>query len=123
MLYCVNNHCSLPLHIALADVIDSCCGSTEVLSIHNRLGDPSSKDTLEHFQVAKASEMKAMVLSDCDRPGAFCHASIDDIDKNSQFAAVYANQDSLGFIEQLFMQQPLLDLLRMKVTCQFHSQK
>lgn len=38
MLHCINNRCSLPLHLALADVVDSYSGSAELLSILNRLG-------------------------------------------------------------------------------------
>ena len=47
MLHCVNSHCSLPLHLVLADVVASYSGSAELPSILNRLGATSSRDTLE----------------------------------------------------------------------------
>ena len=97
MLYCINSRCNLPLHLALADVIDSYSGSAELLAIMNRLGAASSKDSLERFQVSQASAMNEMVLSNCVNPGSFCTTSIDNIDKNAPFAAVYANQESRGF--------------------------
>ena len=71
MMYSVSNHCVLPLHLALADVVDSYSGSEELLMILNRLGVTSSKETLQRFQVAHASAMQEKVLSDCVQPGAF----------------------------------------------------
>ena len=97
MLYFSNNSCCFPLHLALADVIDSYSGSTELLTIMNRLGAAISKDSLERFQVHQASVTNEMLPRDYIRPGSFYTASIDNIDKNSPFAVVYANQESRGF--------------------------
>ncbi len=87
MLHCVNSHCSLPLHLVLADVVDRYSGSAELLSNLNRLG-PSSRDTLERFQVAQAVSRNSLVMRDLINPSSFCTASIDNIDKNCPFAAV-----------------------------------
>ena len=97
MLHCVNSHCSLPLHLVLADVVDSYSGSAELLSILNRLGATSSRDTSEGFQVAQAVSRNSLVMRDLINPSSFCTASIDNIDKNCPFAAVYTEQSSRGF--------------------------
>ena len=117
-LHYVNSHCSLPLHHFLADVVDSYSGSAELLSILNRLGATSSRDTLERFQVAPAFSRNSFVMRDLINQSSFfaasidnidenspllihtsslCTASIDNIDKNCPFVAVYAEKSSRGF--------------------------
>lgn len=47
ILFCTNNQCCIPLHLVLADVIEACGGSTDLLSILNRVGAVASVDTLK----------------------------------------------------------------------------
>ena len=97
MLDCVNSHCSLLLHLVLADVVDSWRRSAELLSILNRIGATSSRDTLERFQVAQAVSRNFLLMTDLINLSSFCTASIDNIDKNCPFGAVYTEQSSRGF--------------------------
>ena len=96
LLFCVNRECHFPLNLIISDVIDKfTCSSTECLTILSRFGITVSKDSLVRYQVfaaKKEMEMKPSVLS-----SSFCVASVDNIDRNSQFAAVTASQKPRGF--------------------------
>ena len=46
LLFCTDDRCSLPLHMLVADVIESQGGSALLIRILNRLGLCASADTL-----------------------------------------------------------------------------
>ena len=86
-----------PLQVLTADIVDSFSGSTELLTVLNHLGLTTSKDSLER---SKMTQTRAVIGSGIARdftPSAFRIASVDNIDKNSPFAAVYAGQERRGF--------------------------
>ena len=47
ILFVTNSECFHPFHVLLADTIESCGGSTELITVLNRLGAVSSMDTLK----------------------------------------------------------------------------
>ena len=102
MLHCVNTHCSLSLHLVLADVVDSYSGSAELLSIVNRLGASSSRDTLERFQVPQAVSRNFLVMKDLINPSSFCTVSIDNIDKTARLLLCTLGRLLEAFIVYLF---------------------
>ena len=51
IMFVTNSECFHPFHVLLADTIESCGGSTELITVLNRLGAVSSVDTLKrHIQ-------------------------------------------------------------------------
>ena len=48
MIFVTYSECNSPFHTVLSDVIESCGGSTELITMLNRFGICSSVDTLKH---------------------------------------------------------------------------
>jgi len=46
ILIATNPECSYPFHISLADAVESCGGSSELITILNRIGATASLPTL-----------------------------------------------------------------------------
>lgn len=49
LLFVVNSECSFPFHVLLADTIESSGGSTELITVLNRVGAVASIDTLKRI--------------------------------------------------------------------------
>ena len=49
ILFITNTECNSPFHAVLSDVIESCGGSTELITILNRFSICSSVDTLNRI--------------------------------------------------------------------------
>ena len=47
IIFVTNSECNSPFHVVLSDVIESCGGSTELITMLNRFGICSSMDTLK----------------------------------------------------------------------------
>ena len=62
LLYCTNPKQPTPIHNLLADVVEVCGGSRQLLQILNRLGCVSSPDTHDRFvaQHAEARRQKSI---------------------------------------------------------------
>lgn len=56
-MFCVDDHCSMPMHILMSDLIESQRGTILVL---NRFGVCSSHDTLKRFIQSKVDTKKLM---------------------------------------------------------------
>ncbi|XP_072051451.1 uncharacterized protein [Amphiura filiformis] len=96
LLFCINAECSIPVQMMLGDVIDKFTNSsTECLTILSRFGVCVSKTSLVRFQVWISEHEMA---SKWDKlRSSFTVASIDNIDKNSSYAAVSSQQQNRGF--------------------------
>lgn len=58
IIFCTNPCCPTPLHYLLADEIEVCGGSQQLIGIFNRLGCVVSSDTHDRFVAEKALEHK-----------------------------------------------------------------
>ena len=77
---CTNPTQPLLLHDLLADVVDMCGGSRQLLGILNRLGYTSSPDTHDRFVTQHANEEQKRYLWDELSPITFTVASVDNFD-------------------------------------------
>ena len=90
-LFCATSgHCSVPLHILLADFIDASGGSSELISVLNRLGAVASADTLNrHICSVSVQRKTAGLLKDLNSE-SFTVASTDNLDFLQSHASVYS---------------------------------
>ena len=117
ILFCTNNQCCIPLHLLLADVIESCGGSADLLSILNRVGAVASFDTLKRHicevSLVRKEEGLLAHLSD----GSFTVSSTDNIDFLQPHAAVYAgSQHRSCHATSTQIVQPKPQLLRQSIS-------
>ena len=63
-MYCIDNQCSTPFHIVIADLIECFGGSAELVKFLNRFGVCVSYDTLlRHIQEkVEEEEQKGLLL-------------------------------------------------------------
>ena len=54
LMFCINPSCPSPIHTLLADTVEVCGGSHQLIKILNRLGATSSNDTHDRFVTHKA---------------------------------------------------------------------
>ena len=88
LLFCTNTQCCYPFHVQLADAVESCGGSAELLRILNRLGVTASLETLKRH-IHNVSEIRKQTGIDgllVDK--AFTIASADNIDFLSSYLSV-----------------------------------
>ncbi len=91
VLFCaISGHCSVPLHILLADFIDTSGGSSELISVLNRLGAVASADTLNQHICSVSVEHKTDGLLKDLNSESFTVASTDNIDFLQSHASVYS---------------------------------
>ena len=64
IMYCIDNHCSTPFHIVIADLLECFGGSAELVKFLNRFGVCVSYDTLlRHIQEkVEEEEQKGLLL-------------------------------------------------------------
>ena len=109
ILFCVDDRCSLPLHVLLADLIESQGGSEYLIQALNRLGICSSHDTLK-----RAIQSKVQAKHPCSNlfnSGAFTTISVDNIDFLHSFATVFkGNRNSSWHGTTVQLVQPLPSL-------------
>ncbi len=67
LLYCANPKRIIPVHNLLADVVEVCAGSRQLLKVLNTLGCVSSPDTHDRFVTkhAEVTRQKSICLRTC----------------------------------------------------------
>ncbi len=90
-LFCGSGgHCSVPLHIILADFVDASGGSSELISVLSRLGAVASTDTLNrHICTVSLQRKRDGLLNDLDKE-SFTVSCTDNIDISKSHASVYS---------------------------------
>ena len=92
MFCATSGRCSVPLHTVLTDFIEATGGSSELISVLNKLGAVASIETLEHHIVRVSTLRKAGgLLKDMDQ-STFTIASSDSIDFLQNHASVCAGR-------------------------------
>ena len=97
MMYTTNPFTCTTVHHLLADTVEVCGGSRQLLRILNRLGVTVSSDTHDRLvtEVAEREKQKSL-WSDLD-PNVFTVASTDNIDFLQSHAAVYCGNQSRSY--------------------------
>ena len=91
IVFCATGgRCSVPLHILLTDYIETSGGSSEIITILNRLGAVASKETLDrHIMRVSAQRVEEGLLKDLNNQ-VFTVATTDNIDFLQSHASVYS---------------------------------
>ena len=90
IIFINNSECNSPFHAALRVVIESCGGSTQLITILNRFGICSSVDTLKRIIHSVALHRKTAGIKSLLVDKAFTVASTDNVDFLQSNAAVYS---------------------------------
>ena len=80
ILFMTNSECNFPFHVVLSDTIESCGGSTELITILNRLGIVVSVETLKRTIQSVSQDRKDAGIKSLLVDKAFTVASADNID-------------------------------------------
>ena len=95
LMYCATGgRCSVPLHTVLSDFIEASGGSSEIITILNRLGAVASRDTLDRHIVNVSTQRKAKGLLKSLESNVFTVATTDNIDFLQSGASVYVGNQS-----------------------------
>ena len=96
MVFCMDNRCSMPFHVLIADLIDCFGGSTELIRILNRLGVCASTDTLlRHINTVVETDTKG-ILRELN-PAVITLFSMDNIDFLQSHAQVFCGNQQLSW--------------------------
>lgn len=89
LMFATNSSCDTIMHHLVADTVEMCSGSRNLVSILNRLGVCVSSDTHDRFVTLVAEkQQKASVWSELT-PDVFTIVSVDNIDFLQRHATVY----------------------------------
>lgn len=81
MLFCTDDRCSMPMHLLIADLIESQGGTAFLIQELNKLGVCSSQETLKRFIQSKVDtkvgKHPCQTFFNCD---SFTVVSVDNID-------------------------------------------
>ena len=91
VMFCASSgYCSTPLHTLLTDYIEATGGSSELISVLNKLGAVASSETLDRHIMRVSTQRKSDgLLKDLDS-STFTIATTDNIDFLQSHASVYA---------------------------------
>ena len=109
LFYTTNAQCSFPLHVLLADAIETCGGSDRLARLLNRFGVCASPDTHSRYVQYRVDKSKKDGPMRGLPDNAFMVASADNLDYIHSYARVYCgNQQSSwhGTTVQLVQPQP-----------------
>ena len=95
--FCTNPTKLLLIHDLLADAVEMCGGSRQLLRIFNRLGCTSSPDTHDRFVTQHADNQRTCSLWDQLPSAAFTVASVDNFDMLQSYSAVYCGNQQRSY--------------------------
>ena len=97
MVFCMDNRCSMPFHVLIADLIDCFSGSTELIRILNHLGVCVSTDTLLRHIHHTVGETDTKGILRQLNPTVITLFSMDNIDFLQSHAQVFCGNQQLSW--------------------------
>ena len=97
MMYCTHPHKPTAIHNLLADVVEVCGGSRQLLRILNRMGITSSPDTHDRFVTYQAEIHREKSIWESLPETVFTIASTDNFDMLQSYAAVYCGDHQRSY--------------------------
>ena len=97
LLYCTNPMKVPPIHNMLADIVEVCGGSRQLLRILNRLGCTSSPGTHDRFVTYHAEENRKKTVWDKLLKNVFTIASVDNFDILQSHSAVFCGDQNRSY--------------------------
>ena len=97
--------CSFPLHVLLADAIETCGGSHRLIRLLNRFGACASPDTHARCVQYRVDERKKGAMSGYP-DDAFIVASADNLDFIHSYTRVYCGNQQSSWHGTLVQPQP-----------------
>lgn len=97
LAHTINKSCHYPLHLLLADTIDSHSSSALLLRCLSHFGVCSSSDTLERLKAGIVDARQKGALVDQLSLEAFSFTTIDNIDRSAPGKRISASNDRAGF--------------------------
>ena len=97
LLYCTNPKQVLPTQNLLADVVEVCGGSRQLLKVLNRLGCVSSPDTHDRFVTFHAESQHEKDIWDDLPKNIFTIATADNFVMLQSYAAVYCGNQQRSY--------------------------
>jgi len=97
LLYCKNPKLPPPLQNILADVVEVCSGSCQLLRILNRLGCTSSSDTHDRLVTKYAEAKRKKNVWDEIPDDVFTIATVDNFDMLKSHSAVYCGDQNRSY--------------------------
>ena len=126
LMFCANNQCSMPLHILVADLVESQGGTAFLIKALNKLGVCSSEDTLHRFIQSKVDTRDDK--HPCNgyfNSDTFTIVSVDNIDFLHSFARVFKGSENSswhGTTVQVVQPMPSLNPVQCQSQCTPHSE-
>ena len=110
IIFITNSECNSPFHAVLSDVIESCGGSTELITILNRFGICSSVDTLKRIIHSVSLDRKNAGTRSLLVEKVFTVASTDNVDFLQSSATAYSgDQHRSWHATSIQLVQPMPD--------------
>lgn len=97
LIFCTNPSCPTPMHYLLADAIEICGGSRDLIRVLNRLGSVVSNDTYDRFVAAKSEVHRVQTMWEHLDEKIFTITTVDNFDKNSRHAMVRSGSQPRGY--------------------------
>ena len=97
LMFCTNPKSPTLIHDVIADIIEVCGGSRQLIRILNRLGCCSSADTHDRFVTQHAMAQRQMSIWDNISANTFTVTSIDNFDMLQSYSAVYCGDQQRSY--------------------------
>ena len=120
MMFCADDRCCMPMHILIADLVESMGGTMFLIQALNKLGVCSSEDTLKRFVQRKLEATSGKhPCGEMFKSSSFTVISVDNIDFVHSYARVFKgtqNSSWHGTTVQLVQPIPSLAPIQHQIT-------
>lgn len=97
LMYCTNSQKPSMLHVILADVVEMCGGSRNLIKILNQLGAVASADTHDRFVTYVSEKQREKCIWESLPENTFSIASVDNFDMLQSHATVYCGDQQRSY--------------------------
>ena len=97
LMYCLDNTCSMPFHMVIADLLDCHGGSSELIKVFNRLGICVSIDTLQRHIQGTIQHLTSHGLLQGMNYNFLTVFTVDNVDFMHSYAQVFNGNQQLSW--------------------------